>query len=334
MFTDRELERIQDVASALASPVTLRLKSAGTGAQFETNLRNIARQMSGVSLNAIRFEDVIDSFESVLPFLSLVQKGIERIRYFSAPEGTELEPFLEAVKWMGSPGNASHEWEDPALGLEKDAFEIIIFIAPVCPHCPAMVRKCITLALEIPAVRLSVVDALHFAEWAQRFKVQATPTLVIDGGFTVVGNLGLEELRSYVLRRNEPDFTTRLLESMINSGRAEDAASFVCERNRPDALLPLFASPVFAQRMGALVVIEEALGRDQRIMDPIVEQLMALTSHEDAGIRGDTAELLGNIGDSRAIPALQKLQDDPDEDVREAAIEALEKLTKSQEEGL
>jgi len=325
---------VQSAASALRSPVTLSLTSSGVESQFETNLRNIALQINGVSLNAIRFEEVTDSAESFLPFLSLVQGGVERIRYFAAPQGPELEAFIEAITWMGGKEYALDKEREVAQALDNNTFEMLIFVAPTCPHCPGMVRKCVSLTMEMAALKLNVVDALQFNEWAGLYKVQATPTIVIDGGLTVVGNLSLDELRSNVLRRNEPEFMPRVLESMINTGRAEDAAALLCERKSPDALLPLYASPVFTQRMGALVVMEEALARNQRILDPIVEQLISLTSHEDDGIRGDTAELLGNIGDGRAIPALQRLQKDRNEDVREAAAEALEKLEESAEQGL
>jgi alkyl hydroperoxide reductase subunit AhpF len=326
VFTDNELARVQSVAADLASPITLRLISANSGSQFESNLRNIALQMNGVSLNKIRFEEVNDFRDSFLPFLSLVENGGERIRYYAAPEGPELEPFLEAIKLIGGGERPSNGSPRSPSETDSEACNVFVFIAPSCPHCPGVVRKCITLGMEMDLIRLSVIDALHFGEWAERYKVQATPTIVIDDGLTVVGNVSLDELRSYVAKRNKPEFMTFVLESMINTGRAEDAAALLCERNSPAALLPLYESPVFAQRMGALVVMEEALSRNPRILDPIVDHLISLTSHEDAGLRGDTAELLGNIGDPRAIPALERLQNDPDGDVREAAAEALEKL--------
>ncbi len=53
---------------------------------------------------------------------------------------------------------------------------------------------------------------------------------------------------------------------------------------------------------------------------------MLLLSQDDVALRGDTAELLGKIGNPIAIPALKKTAEDPDPDVREAAEEALEAL--------
>jgi HEAT repeat protein len=54
-----------------------------------------------------------------------------------------------------------------------------------------------------------------------------------------------------------------------------------------------------------------------------------MLSHYDARIRGDVADLLGKIGDPAAIPHLEPLISDPDPDVAEAAVDALEELKNS-----
>jgi HEAT repeat protein len=72
--------------------------------------------------------------------------------------------------------------------------------------------------------------------------------------------------------------------------------------------------------------MEEALARDARIFDTIVGELIPLLSHQDAPLRGDTAELLGKIGHKAAVPALQQLESDTDPDVSEAATEALQAI--------
>jgi HEAT repeat protein len=78
--------------------------------------------------------------------------------------------------------------------------------------------------------------------------------------------------------------------------------------------------------MGALVALEEALDKNPRILDPIVDDLTSLLFQEEAALRGDTAALLGKIGNPAAIPALRKAVEDQDPDVREAAEEALQSL--------
>jgi HEAT repeat protein len=54
---------------------------------------------------------------------------------------------------------------------------------------------------------------------------------------------------------------------------------------------------------------------------------------DDAALRGDTADLLGQIGHADAIEALTALTKDPNPDVAEIAAESLEAIQeRSQEE--
>jgi hypothetical protein len=59
-----------------------------------------------------------------------------------------------------------------------------------------------------------------------------------------------------------------------------------------------------------------------------VGSLIGYLHHEDAGIRTSAADWLGAIGPSAkdAVPSLKKALDDPDEKVRTAAAEALQKI--------
>lgn len=318
---------MQEVAAALSVPVSMVMHRLDSGSFFESNLRNIARQINGVSLNQIRLDEKGESLGPFLPYLALLNEDFETIFYHAAPEGSEFEPFLDVVTWLGSTGKPlSGNCEQPDGSQVSDSVEILIFIAPTCPHCPVMVRTCVKIAAKNPSLRLRIIDALHFRDWAERYKVKSTPTVVVDEGLTFVGNVDFEELRSGILSVRGPNFTTKILESMINTGRAEDAGLWICMKKAARAVLPLYRSPVFSQRMGALVAMEEALSQDARILDGIVDDLILLLSHEDDGLRGDTSELLGKIGLPEAIPHLMGLKDDPNEDVRDAAMEALEIL--------
>ncbi|MBM3302189.1 MAG: HEAT repeat domain-containing protein, partial [Deltaproteobacteria bacterium] len=158
--------------------------------------------------------------------------------------------------------------------------------------------------------------------------VKSTPTIVINEGLTLVGQVSTEELAGRLMEVGKADSLTPILDSMIQSGRADDAAALICRETQPEALLPLYLSKEFSTRMGALVVMEEALALNPRALDPIVGQLTDILFQDDAPLRGDTAELLGKMGNPAAIPALRSAAEDEDPDVREAALEALELLEK------
>ena len=79
-------------------------------------------------------------------------------------------------------------------------------------------------------------------------------------------------------------------------------------------------------RMALMIVAEEALSVDASILDGIVPELVSALDTDDAARRGDTADLLGQIGHPRAIEPLKALCSDLNADVAEIAEEALERV--------
>jgi HEAT repeat protein len=71
---------------------------------------------------------------------------------------------------------------------------------------------------------------------------------------------------------------------------------------------------------------QEVAGALIAIGDSSVDPLMDALRHEDRQVRGYATAALGEIGEKRAIEALNPLLQDEDRQVREAAAEALRKL--------
>jgi HEAT repeat protein len=84
-------------------------------------------------------------------------------------------------------------------------------------------------------------------------------------------------------------------------------------------------------RMGLLMLVEEVLEADDTALDAIVGKLLPALHAEDAGLRGDTADLLGQIGHASAVPTLEALLNDPNPDVVEIVTEALEQIGQKDE---
>ncbi len=327
MLSDKDLMNVQSIAERLSSTVTIYFNEGMLDDPFGTNLVNIARQISGVSMNRIQleFEPQFTPFPDK-PSLTLRGKSSQNIHYLAAPEGHELQPFLDAISWLGG---ADVPDSERMRGLKDlcSPVELLILIAAVCPHCPQVVRLGLSMAVHQPLISLSVVDAVEFVDIASQFKVKSTPTTIVSSGLTLVGTIKAEDLIKGVLESDAGSSLTMVIDSMIKSGRAEDAGRLICEKKAARAILPIYLSREFSSRMGALVAIDEALGLNPRIMDTIVDDLIPLVFQEDVALRGDTAELLGKIGHPAAAPALRKAVEDTDPDVREAAVEALELLT-------
>ncbi len=326
MLSDQELIQIQAATEALANPVTITVYRAGIDDPFEAKLANIAAQISGVSMNRIKLEESAEPILPGKPSLTLAGDLPGNIHYLAAPEGHEFKPFLNALSWLGRAGEPLDIALRKRLDSLTDRNQIMILIADSCTYCPHVVESVLAMAVHQPLITATVVDAIRFGELAERFKVKSVPTTIINDNRTILGQVSISQLLDHLLNSQEPESLTADLDSMIQSGRAEDAAALLCRSKKPRAILPLYVSKEFSKRIGALVTLEEALAINPRILDPALDDLIDLLSHEDVGLRGDTAGLLGKIGNPAAIPALKRTLEDSDPDVREAAAEALEAL--------
>jgi hypothetical protein len=325
VLTDRDLMNVQSACEAFTKSVTIFVHAAGTDSPFEGNLLNIARQVSGVSQERIVIEDTSEPVFPGKPSLTLSNGETRNIRYLAAPEGREFGPFLEALSLLGCAGTNLGSAAGKSLEKLTQPAHVLVLMADACPNCPSAVRSALYLAVGRPMITTTVVDVLWFEDMAQKYKVRSTPTIIVNEGLTLVGQVSIPDLAQKLVEADSGSLTS-VLKSMIDSGRAEQAAELLCRSDKPQTILPLYCSEEFSTRIGALVVMEDALQINPRIFDPLLARLTDLLFADEAGLRGDTADLLGKIGNPEAIPALQKAAQDPDSDVREAALEALEIL--------
>ncbi|MBM4326778.1 MAG: hypothetical protein FJ118_06400 [Deltaproteobacteria bacterium] len=326
MLSDNDLAQVQAAVENLTRPVKLLLNHVTPEDPFQRNLFNIARQVAGVSMGRVDIEEGMESVFPNKPSITLEAGAFRNIHYFAAPEGAELAPFLDVVKWLGLGEPIPDSEALRSLDTMASPAHVLVLMAATCPHCPSVVRKALSTAVRQPLITACIVDAVEFQDLAERYRVKSTPTIVVNEGTTLVGALSEAQVVDALARAGQGGSLTDTVESMIAAGRAEDAARLICREQDPGSVLPLYRSQEFAVRMGALVTFETALELDTRSLDSIVGELISLLSDTDVGLRGDTAELLGKIRDPRAVPALRKAAQDADPDVREAAEEALAAL--------
>ena len=326
MLSDTELVLVQEASEDLTEPITLLLSPGNSDHPFESELFNTARQISGVSMNRIMLQEGGYSAFLGKPTITIVSKNSSNVHYVASPSGSELTPFLDAIRWLGQVEAPPGLEAMSSLGRLQSPANILVLMAAVCPYCPTVVRKVLTLAAHQPLLNVHIVDIIHFADVGEQYKVRSTPMVVINDAATYVGQVTEEQIVKHLVSDTMEGSLTEVFKSMIDTGRAEDAAKLMCRQERQQDILPIFRSEEFSTRMGALVVMEEALEINPKSLHPILDDLIALLSSEDVALRGDTAELLGSIGDPAAIPSLQALLEDENPDVREAAQEALDSI--------
>jgi HEAT repeat protein len=166
---------------------------------------------------------------------------------------------------------------------------------------------------------------LH-ANLAEDNGVQSVPTLLVGQDLRYVGNLDRNKLVS-VLRSADPaSLLQERIRNQILEGKALEAAAWIAQGGDPSFLASDLGKSTFAERLALLLALEQALEADPRCLDRLVAPLLPYLETADASIRGDIADLLGKIGDARALPALNRLCSDADPNVADAAAEATQAI--------
>ena len=326
MLGEPDLKTIQKGLSGFNSTLILIFHPADVGDAFHGELLEVAKSIAasaggGISLQRGKGEGLPDR-----PALTLSCRGRGNINYLALPQGPEGPPFVEAL--LALPRGATGlqgEWPGKLRDLKIPA-ELPVFMSPSCPHCPQAVRAANSLALASPLVTSIIVDVQQFPELARQYAIRSVPMTIIDGGISLVGVVQPDLLVEKLLSRGSEAHERETFLSLLEGGRFSQAAGFMAGERGPDYFLETWRTSTTATRIGLLLLYEEVEAEESLSMKALVPGLIALLESADAAFRGDTADLLGRIGDPFAAGALRALRNDPNPDVAEIAEEALEEL--------
>jgi len=152
------------------------------------------------------------------------------------------------------------------------------------------------------------------------------PLTILDGDLAVTGVVRPAELVDKILSRDDESHGRDLLLSLVEQGRFGHAALRMKTPPGAAHFVAIWKGSATSLRIGLMMAVETALEDDRAALDGLVAGLLPVLRHEDAALRGDTADLLGKIGHRAAADALRALVDDPSRDVAEIASEALEEI--------
>jgi glutaredoxin len=319
------LTKLLELAGGEPGAVRLVLRAGATHTPLAARLLAAGESVRQATDGAVSLSRDTTGNAPGRPALTVVSRDRGRVHYLAVPEGPEEGPFVDGLIALagGPPADAA----TTELVLDRPA-EVLVFIAPSCPNCPRAVRAAFELAVASPAVTLAVIDATEFASLAARLGVRSVPTTVIDRELSVVGVVPSPRLATMLLERALPTHDGAVLGSMVRAGRFTDAAGLlVAGRGRP-RFAAMWRGSSLEERIGLVLTAEEALGRDETVLDELVPDLVGTLGDRDPARRGDTADLLGAIGHPAARSALEDLLEDPDPDVADAAADALESIAR------
>ncbi|MBU1424169.1 MAG: HEAT repeat domain-containing protein [Gammaproteobacteria bacterium] len=205
--------------------------------------------------------------------------------------------------------------------------DALLFITPVCTHCPAVLQSLSELVKQAQIGKLTVVNIAAHPEQAAEYEVRSAPWVRL-GAFTLTGAQSIAELRQWAEWASGEEGTAHYVEHMLREGGYKHAVAFIAgDTHRLKSLLAIVANPEanISVRLGVSALLEAYANTPE--LQAMLPQLAELTFHTDHRVRADACHLLGLTGSASACSYVAACLKDANEEVREIAQEALQELT-------
>jgi thiol-disulfide isomerase/thioredoxin len=204
--------------------------------------------------------------------------------------------------------------------------DALLFITPVCTHCPAVLQSLSELVKQAQIGKLTVVNIAAHPEQAAEYDVRSAPWVRL-GAFTLTGAQSIAELRQWAAWASGEEGTAHYVEHMLKEGGYKHAVAFIAgDTHRLKALLAIVANPEanISVRLGVSALLEAYTNTPE--LQGLLPQLAELTFHTDHRVRADACHLLGLTGSASARTYVAACLNDANEEVREIAQEAMQEL--------
>jgi hypothetical protein len=191
-----------------------------------------------------------------------------------------------------------------------------------------VVRRLLPLPFAAAPVYLTVNDGTLFPDIAAAHHIRSVPTLVLDDHLRWTGRVDIDELARAVVNRDPATLGSETLGRILQAeGGAYELAGMM---HRYGSVFPAFADLLsderFTIRLAAMVTVEDLQSRDANLSRQVVGPMLDRYDNVTTAVKGDFLYLLGELKAAEALPLLQKAEADPNEEIREAATEAMEKV--------
>ncbi len=118
----------------------------------------------------------------------------ELIRYLAAPQGGEIQPFVQALfTFAGAPN-----YYEATIKQNLDRIQpstIKVMITETCPYCPSVVTTASQFALASGGkIRTIVIDIQANPDIGQYYDAAGVPYTIINDNKTLVGMVGANEI--------------------------------------------------------------------------------------------------------------------------------------------
>ena len=320
-MTAAAAQQIRDWAAGLDADLVLRY--AVSGHARDASISAFAKRLAAET-DRVRLQKEGDS-----PVQRPTLFAGDHVAYQALPLDRELEPFLIALAGKGRAfeDRISAENRLRLTRLRAPAL-LTVYVTPHCPYCPTTVATVLGLAACSDYVWVTVIDGELFPEAAQKDRVSAAPTVILDSRLRWTGSVDPDELVTLMLDRDPVNLGAEALRGMIEAGDAQQVAEMMMARGRLfPAFIELLAYPRWSVRLGAMVAFETLAEEAAALAGQVVDPVIAAFPGADDTVKGDLLHVLGESGNLAALPFLAGVAaGDYDEEVRCAAQEARDKI--------
>ena len=267
------------------------------------------------------------------PALKLTDKEEKvQIYYLAIPEGREWKPFLNALKSISQNKNFLNENETNRIKKINKQVEIKIFITPFCLFCPAVVDKANQLSIAQNLIKTFIIDATHYPDLVQKYKVTASPTVIINEDYILAGEEAREKLLEFVEKAGKSKYDKEVLKNLLKQAQAERVIE-LCEKDEEClySLVELLKAPELFTRIGVMHVLEEMAEKGQDIEKVLSHLIKIFYQVKEDRDKGDIIYLLGLIGNPEIIFEIEKAVKDEPPLIKEIAEEAIERIKQRQQ---
>jgi len=205
----------------------------------------------------------------------------------------------------------------------------ILFIAPGCPHCPAVLQALSELLKDGEIAEMEVSNMALMPEKAQKLGIRSVPWIKI-GAFELTGSQTKGELLNWIKRSQSASGMQDYFQELLTTGKLNTVISLL--KKEPELLSHL--APMIENKdvpLGAKIgigaVFEEF--HSSSAMQPLIPLLIKLLDSKQSSVRHDACHYLGLTKSPDAIAAIKPLLNDNNEEIRETAHEALQMISET-----
>jgi thioredoxin reductase (NADPH) len=138
------------------------------------------------------------NIERVPAVLFIDDEGHELIRYLAAPQGSEIQPFIQSLLIFAGASNYYKSFIQKNLDrINRSTIKLMITIS--CAYCPQMVSIASQFALAAKGkINVIIIDIMENPDIGERYDPSSVPYTIINENEPLVGSYSpnefLEEL--------------------------------------------------------------------------------------------------------------------------------------------